>query len=113
MSKPTDQRDYPLAAFIEDGLLVISIGVNTLAHAFHQHPDNNPYNWETGESERTYTVSDPDQFAKDVLLEMQREHKDGGTQLNWFLDSMMLIALENGSTGILDEELDEEGDEYE
>lgn len=96
--------EMPLRAEVEDGRLVISIGVETLTWAFHHSEGNNPYNEDSGKYERTYTVERPADFAKDVCHVMNDEGEDGSTPLTRFLDSMMDEAVNQGSMAIADPE---------
>jgi hypothetical protein len=79
-------KDQPLKFAIEDGRLIISIGVNTLAFA---------------DEERTcYLVTDADGFARDVLIELQNEKEDGSTAITDALDKAMTEAVESGSNHV-------------
>lgn len=91
------KKDTPLGVKIEDGQLVIRIGIDTLAFAytevFHQDKD---------ELEQKIQVIFPDklEFAKDVMWEMTREDEIGNSPLTKFLDDMMAEAVNQGSAGI-------------
>jgi hypothetical protein len=101
--KPNDGRDgMPLRAEVEDGRLVISIGVETLAFAFEHGEGNNPFDEAANDFKREATIADPLEFAKDVCRAMNDEGEDGSTPLTRFLDSMMNEAVEQGSLGVAD-----------
>lgn len=109
-----DSREgMPLRAVVQDGKLIISIGIRTLAWAFEHSEGNNPYDDSLGDFKREYRIADPVQFAKDVCHEINDEGEDGSTPLTRFLDSMMDNAIENGSLGILDPEDNESHSESE
>lgn len=103
------QRDgLPLRATVENDQVSIVIGVRTLAFAFENSEENNPYDEDFCDTKRQLSISDPSQFAKDVCHELNREEEDGSTPLTRFLDSMMGEAVNQGSLGIFD--LDETAD---
>jgi hypothetical protein len=109
MATVDDGRDgMPLRAAIEDDQLVIRIGINTLTFAFENGEGNNPYNDSSGDFERSFTVADPLQFARDVCYEINHEAENGSTPLTRFLDHMMDDAVNNGSLGILDPDDDDQ-----
>ena len=101
------REGMPLRALVQDGNLVISIGIRTLAFAFENGEGNNPYDEASGEFKREFQIANPLQFAEDVCHEINDEGEDGSTPLTQFLDSMMDRAIENGSFGILDPEDDD------
>lgn len=97
----SDGREgMPLRAIAKGGALRISIGASTLAFAFDNSEDNNPYNDETDTFDRTYIVKRPFVFARDVCYAMNDEAEDGSTPLTRFLDKMMQSAVEQGSDGV-------------
>lgn len=83
-----------------DGKLVIEIGVYTLAHAVSYADWANPFDEDRNEYVRTFAITDPTQFAKDVVSAMQHEREDGSSPLSNFLDAMTEAALDDGSTGV-------------
>lgn len=95
------RNEMPLRALVQDGNLVISIGIRTLAFAFETSEGNNPYDPSSGDFKRELQIADPLQFAEDVCHEINGEGEDGSTPLTRFLDSMMDEAVNNGSLGIL------------
>lgn len=103
----SDGREgMPLRAVVKNGRLYVSIGIATLAFAFENSEDNNPYDEPSGDYIQKIQVSDRRQFAEDVCLAMNDEAEDGSTPLTRFLDSMMNTAVEQGSLGILDPDED-------
>jgi len=98
-------EDTPLRVEVKRGELVIRLGIETLAFAT---PDIEPWvvhNDETGQFRRRLKVIDPQEFAKDVALAMQRQDDTGASPLAYFLDKMMEDAIEDGSIAV--EECDE------
>ncbi len=91
----------PLKVTIDGGnMLVIRIGIKTLAHAFERAEHNNPHDEATGEFRRQLTVTDPHKFAYDVRLALLDESEDGNTLLTKLLDAACIAAAEGGSCGI-------------
>ena len=85
----TSQERQPLRAFIRGGVLTISIGVETLAHAVR-----------TGQGfggDAEVLVSDVEAFARDVLRELEREQEDGTTPVHAMLDAAARAAVEDGT----------------
>lgn len=85
-------KDTPLQANIEDDQIVIRIGIET--QAFCALAKNG------GKLTENLRVSDPLQFAKDVIRELTREGETGETILTNALDAAMETAVDQGSTGI-------------
>ena len=92
--------DRGLETKIENGALVIRVGIGTLAHAFHFNLDNNLRNDETKDFVQTWKVVNPVQFAKDVMVEIDREEEDGTTPLHRLFDKACMDAVNQGSEGI-------------
>ena len=90
----------PLTAKVSGGKLTIEIGTHTLAHAIAYADWANPWNDRADDYIRTFAISDPTQFATDVLHAMQDEREDGSTPLSDFLDKMAEAAIDDGSTGV-------------
>lgn len=91
--------DNGLHAKIEEGEIVIRVGINTIKWAVEHHEESQPYNEESGEYEQRWIVTDPMEFAKDVKNAMLKEEEDGTTPLIEFLDKMCMDAIEDGSIG--------------
>lgn len=90
----------PLAVAIEDGALVIRIGIQTLAHAVTYSDWAHQYDDEACDYFRDFAISDAHQFAVDVGNMMQREEEDGSSLLTNFIDKASLDAVGDGSLGI-------------
>lgn len=90
-----DPRQQPLDLNIESGRLVISIGIETLRHAIALSPYM--LNFVDFSEPR---IIDDDVFARDVLLELDREDEDGTTLVHLALDKAAERAIENGSEGV-------------
>ena len=93
-----------LKATIENGRLVITIGVQTLAHATAFADWSNPFDEAADDYIRTFAIEDAPQFAKDVVSAMLDEREDGSTPLSDFLDKMAQAAIEDGSLGLHEDE---------
>ena len=96
------REGMPLRAAVENNQLSFAVGVRTLAFAFENSEENNPYDEEFCDTKRQFSISEPWRFAKDVCHELNREGEDGSTPLTRFLDSMMGEAVNQGSLGIHD-----------
>lgn len=100
---PNPQGRYygePLEASVEDGRVVVGIGVQTLAHATALADWANPFDESADDDIRTFAIEDAPQFAKDVVSAMLSEREDGSTPLSDFLDRMAQTAIEDGSLGL-------------
>lgn len=89
----------PLETKIENGALVIRIGIQTLAHAVSYSDWANPFDEDAHDYIRTFAIVDAHEFASDVRHEMLREREDGSTPLSDFLDQMSEEAVNQGSLG--------------
>jgi hypothetical protein len=84
--------------------LVISIGIDTLAHALRVGPvggeitrdDEHPDGWD----ESKLRVTDPAVFAKEVVHALMDEAEDGSSPVTNLLDRAFRDAIENGAEGI-------------
>ena len=85
-------KDTPLQTNIEDDQIVIRIGIET--HAWCALAKNG------GRLQENLRVSNPLQFAKDVIRELNRESEIGETLLTNALDRAMDNAVDQGSTAI-------------
>lgn len=85
-------KDTPLQTAIEDNQIVIRIGIET--HAWCALAKNG------GKLQENLRVSDPVQFAMDVIRELNREGETGETLLTNALDAAMETAVDQGSTAI-------------
>jgi hypothetical protein len=92
-----------LTASIEQGAVVIRIGVQTLAHAVTYAEWANPYDEEANDYIRTFAIEDEHEFAADVVRAMLAEREDGATPLTMFLDKMSEEAVNEGSLGLHEE----------
>ena len=99
---PNDSKgaDSPLTVDIEHDELIIRIGIGTLAWAFDHMEENNPWSDAKCNFVQSWKVSDPLEFAKDVVREMTREEEDGSYPLNRMLDKVSTDAAGQGSLGI-------------
>lgn len=93
-----------LTASVDDGQVVVSIGVQTLAHAVAYADWANPFDEAADDYIRTFAIADAGQFAKDVVNAMLAEREDGSTPLSDFLDKMSQAAIEDGSLGLHEDE---------
>lgn len=83
-------RNDPLKAEINDGKLVISIGVDTLCHAVEIG-----ISYGMGE----ITITDKDTFVGEILDELNNESEDGSTIIHRMFDEAASNTIENGAIG--------------
>ncbi len=93
-----------LTASVEDGQVLVAIGVQTLAHAVAYADWANPFDETADDYIRAFAIADAGQFAKDVVNAMLAEREDGSTPLSDFLDKMSQAAIEDGSLGLHEDE---------
>jgi hypothetical protein len=94
----SDGKDQPLRCEVTDGQLIIRVGIDTLAHAaascerFYVHSKHSgpPY----------LTITDNEQFARDVARELESEEEDGSTPISDTLDDAIVAAHSEGSEAI-------------
>ena len=84
-------KEQPLKCEVSGDLLVVSIGINTLAWAALK---------KNGGPLDGVCVIDKVQFAKDVSLAITSEDETGDGPLNRFLDEMIQLAADQGSPGL-------------
>lgn len=91
-------RYDPLKVCIEDGVLIIQIGVDCLANAVKLNPELTEFddagNWVEPE------ITDADTFAIEVMRELGAESEDGTTLVHLAIDTAAMNAIENGAEGI-------------
>lgn len=89
---------------VEDGRLVISIGIQTLAHAVAYAPWANKFDKDRGDYHRDFAIADELEFAKDVARAITADREDGSSLLTDLLDSAAEAAINDGSLGVADGE---------
>lgn len=92
--KRRSNRDAPLRVEVENGQLIISIGVETLKYC-HNHNEEQCENLEgygTG-----FLITDAEGFASDVEKRLKKEGEDGSTLLTDLLDKATKEAADDGS----------------
>lgn len=83
-----DHGETPLRVAVEDGELVIRIGIKRLdGHADHPDLPELP-------------IIDHEAWAESVAYELGRDRGDGATPISLCLDLAMRTAIDGGSTGI-------------
>lgn len=84
---------------IEGAELVLRIGLDDLRFVTEEDDNLHVYDPETGEFLGP-RVTDPSVFAEEVARAMNDEAEDGSTPATRFLDSSILLAIEDGATGV-------------
>ena len=92
-------RHDALKCCIEDGVLIMQIGVEVLAKAVKLNPDLAEYD-EKSEDWVEPKITDADAFARAVLAAVKEESDDGTTLIHLALDTAAMNAIENGAEGI-------------
>lgn len=85
---------------IKNGKLSIEIDFDTLVTAAKLSPLLEHYDEAIGEY-RNPVITDAKGFAKDVVIELNREEEDGTTLVHRMFDQAFLRVAENGSEHIL------------
>lgn len=96
-----DNRNSPLSVEIKGGKLIVSIGVNVLAHAAACSSWATPYDDERRDYFRTFAIADAEEFAKDVRSAASAEREDGSSLVTDLLDKACEAAVNDGSLGLL------------
>jgi hypothetical protein len=89
-------RRQPLRVCVKDGVLSVTIGVETLAWAAEHHdkfylPLTNKSN---------LVVWDFGRFAMDIKAELESEVEDGTTMVHLMIDKAVEAVMENGGEGL-------------
>lgn len=92
-------RNDPLKCCIEDGVLIMQIGVAALARAIQLNPDLTECDERTGQWNEP-EITDADKFAAEVLAALKNEDEDGTTLIHTAIDTAAMNAIENGAEGI-------------
>ena len=95
----TTHYGRPLRVEITRGQLCIRIGIETLAHATAYAEWANAWNEEDQDYKRTFAITDPLVFAKEVALALQHEKEDGSSLLSDMLDQATENAVNDGAEG--------------
>ena len=100
--KTEPRAEQALSVKIDDELLVISIGIKSLAFATESCPALEKF-YEKGPRFGQFDgpkVFDPVAFAAAVVEELGREEEDGTTPVHLLFDQAAADAIENGADGI-------------
>ena len=83
-------------AKIEDGKLVITLSISTLAHAAR----HSQYFFDCAEDGLQLHISDEAEFAESVVRGLNLEEEDGSTPITRMLDEAVIWVSEQGEAGI-------------
>lgn len=75
---------------LDNGRLVISVGIGIMAHAIQAAEQSSPW-------PEDWYIESPRGFAADIVRELLREEEDGTTPVHRMLDKAAESALEAGS----------------
>lgn len=99
------KKNTPLSAEIENGELVIRIGIDTLAYAAERCPKFYEYDKHEQLGVEIYCkICDPAELAKDVKRELFREKEDGSSPFSDLLDECIVAARDDGSLAFADDD---------
>lgn len=90
-------KDKHLTVTIENGELIISIGIDTLkvATEYCELPG-----FLSNEYEPLFLVSDPGKWAESIKYALENEEEDGTTVVHEAFDKAFFFAMEQGFEGI-------------
>lgn len=90
-------KDKPLNVVVRNGVLIISIGITTLADCtLMQQRDL----LESPDADLGWRFVDVPEFAKDVIRAMTHEDEAGASPLTNFIDKMCIDAIQDGTLGV-------------
>lgn len=93
-------KSSPLEVRVVDGELVIRIGVDTLAWAFDNSVENNPFSDALNDYQQAWKVKNAAEFAVDVRRALLEEGEDGTTALHILFDAAAQAAVNGGSLAV-------------
>lgn len=91
----------PATAVIEDDTIIIRLPIANLGAALEGA-------WASGHQTGRYKVTDAEAFAKEFVIELNREAEDGTTPIHGLFDKCMYEAIDQGAGGV--EEHEDQGD---
>lgn len=102
-----DPKSKPLAVKVSKGVLIIEIGVETLAFStlssqfvYDMMPERHRHSREA--VEKRFSISDPAGFAEEVCGALLSEEEDGSSLLTNLFDKAAQNAVEDGALCFLD-----------
>lgn len=87
-------------ATIEDGAIVIRVSLDALPMVLEG-------TWAMGKFDTRYKITDPNEFAKELVCALNREDEQGTTAIHEMFDQAILDAIEGGAFGIDEHEKQE------
>lgn len=103
--KGTPRKARPLRAFVERGVLVIEIGIDTLAHAtLHSEYVDTLARDLPGPGDAHFDITNAAEFADDVVHELVAEAEDGSSLITKLIDDATTSAIDQGSIAFVDKE---------
>lgn len=84
-------NDMPLKSIIENGKLIISVGLDVLEFAAKNLPGFEDYE---------IYITNIETLAQEVIYALNEENEDGSTPISRLLDGAIVSAIENGAEGI-------------
>ena len=90
-------KNKTLEVKLENDVITISIGIDTLAYAAKHAPTGLFYNKMFNPEGTIKRIVDKKEFAEDVVRELQVEEEDGTTMVHEMFDRAINQAIENGT----------------
>lgn len=84
-------------AIIEDGSIVIRVALSALPMVVEG-------SWASGALDTRFKITNVEEFAADLAMELNREAEDGATMIHQLFDKGINEALEQGARGIEEHE---------
>jgi hypothetical protein len=92
----------PLTVEVVDGELIMRCGIDVVAFAANEHPQNHQWDEQSGTFKSLWRVTDVAMFAIEVKSALLDEEEDGSTAISRLLDQVCLAAIEDGAAGVED-----------
>jgi len=89
--------EYAGQAIIENGCIVIRVPIRNLPAVVEG-------SWAAGGMDTRFKVTDPDAFAKDLVIELNQEDVIGMTRIHKMFDRAIEEAINQGADGIEEHE---------
>lgn len=91
-------RNDGLKVCVENGVLIMQMGVEALAKAVQLNPELTMPDDKGGWIEPE--IIDADKFAAEIMVALKNEDEDGTTLIHIAIDTAAMNAIENGAEGI-------------
>ena len=93
-----ENKNKTLKVKLENDVITISIGIDTLVYAAKNSPTDLFYHKLWNPEGIIKKVANKTEFAEDVVRELQSEAEDGTTLVHIMFDKAIVQVVENGTT---------------